>query len=77
MRLTRWIWLSVLFTLCVGLIAFRVTVSTTSGSIVWSDGLAYFMYARSIAVDFDTDLTNEYQELNDRFASDQRDSGGA
>ena len=70
MRLKRFVWLSIVFTLLLGAAAFRVTVSTTSGSIVWSDGLAYFMYARSIALDHDTDLTNEYQELSQRFPWD-------
>ena len=66
----RWVWSSIIFTLVLGTVAFRITVATTGGSIVWSDGVAYFIYARSITLDFDTDLTNEYQELDQRFPPD-------
>lgn len=66
----RNLWLSLVMTLAIGLVAFRVTVSTTGGFLVWSDGFAYFFHARSLVVDGDTDITNEFDEFNRRYPKD-------
>lgn len=56
--------ISVLITLVVGLASFRVTTWTTSGFLVWSDGVAYFLYARSLVLDGNSDITNEFEEVD-------------
>ena len=63
----RYLWLSILATLVIGLVAFRVTVSTTGGFLVWSDGLAYFFHARSLVLDGNSDITNEFDEFDRRY----------
>jgi len=60
---------SAVLTLCLGLGAFSVTNWTTSGMLVWSDGVAYFLYSRSLVIDFDTDLTNDYESIASRYSS--------
>ena len=67
-------WLSLVVTLVVGLVTFRVTTSTTSGFLVWSDGLAYFFHARSLVVDGNTDITNEFEEFDRRYPVGQKKS---
>ncbi len=66
----RNLWLSLVTTLAIGLVAFSVTVSTTGGFLVWSDGFAYFFHARSLVVDGDTDITNEVNEFDRRYPED-------
>lgn len=56
--------ISVLITLLVGMASFRVTTWSTSGFLVWSDGVAYFLYARSLVLDGNSDITNEFEELD-------------
>jgi hypothetical protein len=59
--------LSLVATVAIGLIAFRVTVATTGGFLVWSDGLAYFFHARSLVLDANSDITNEFDEFDHRY----------
>lgn len=68
----RLILLSAIVTLIFGLTTFTVTTVSTSGSLVWSDGLPYFLYARSAVLDLDTDITNEYDELDARYPADSK-----
>ncbi|MEN8165890.1 MAG: hypothetical protein ABFR65_00245 [Pseudomonadota bacterium] len=68
----RLILLSAIATLIIGLATFTVTTVSTSGSLVWSDGLPYFLYARSAVLDLDTDITNEYDELDAQFPADAK-----
>lgn len=63
----RVMWLSGIITLIVGLATFTATLGPRSGFLVWGDGLAYFLYARSIVLDFDTDITQGYETLDARF----------
>ncbi len=62
----RAIVLSALATLAIGLGTFAATVGPREGQLVWSDGWCYFLYARSLVVDHDTDLTREFEELDAR-----------
>jgi hypothetical protein len=70
--LNRYILLSAIVTLIIGLATFTVTTHTTNGFLVWSDGLPYFLYARSAVLDLDTDITNEYDELDAQFPADSK-----
>ena len=70
----RDLWLSLVFTLVIGLVAFRVTVSTTGGFLIWSDGLAYFFHARSLVLDGNSDITNEFDEFDQRYPRDSNKS---
>ena len=70
----RYLWLSIVVTLAIGLVAFRVTVSTTAGFLVWSDGLAYFFHARSLVLDGNSDITNEFDEFDRRYPIDPNKS---
>jgi hypothetical protein len=74
MALLRPFWLSLIVTLAVGLAAFRVTTTMTSGFLVWSDGLAYFFHARSLVVDGNSDITNEFEEFDRRYPVGQKTS---
>jgi hypothetical protein len=63
----RLVLLSLLLTLAVGSLTFLVTIKMSrAGTLVKTDGLAYFLYARSAVIDFDTDITNEFEELDAR-----------
>lgn len=66
----RVVLLSGIVTLIVGVVAFSVTLGPRSGFLAWGDGFGYFLYARSLVLDFDRDLTNEYEELEARFPKD-------
>lgn len=56
-----------LATLVTGSLTFLVTIEMSrAGTLVKTDGLAYFLYARSAVIDFDTDITNEYETLDQR-----------
>lgn len=53
--------------LALGSITFLLTIKMSrAGTLVKTDGLAYFLYARSVVIDFDTNITNEYEELDAR-----------
>lgn len=56
------------------LVCFRAVVAGTSGFLAWSDGYCYFLYARSLVIDHDTDISNEYAELDRRYPEGGRDS---
>jgi hypothetical protein len=60
---------SVALTLAVAVGILSLNSFVPDGSIIRSDGLAYFMYARSIVVDHDTDLTAEYPAVMQRYAN--------
>jgi hypothetical protein len=61
----RLVLLSILLTLAAGTVTFLVTIKMSrAGTLVKTDGLAYFLYARSTVIDFDTDITNEYDHLD-------------
>ncbi len=40
------------------------TNRSTNGFVVWSDGVAYFLYARSAVIDHDFEITDEYDYLD-------------
>ncbi len=63
--------LSLAATLVIGIAAFRMIVTTTGGSLVWSDGLAYFFHARSLVIDGNSDITNEFNEYDRRYPVDR------
>ncbi len=59
--------LSLALTLAVGSCTFSATIALSrAGTLVKTDGLAYFLYARSAVIDFDTDITNEFETLDRR-----------
>jgi len=60
---------SVAVALIVGVCIFSFNFLLPDGSIVRSDGLVYFLYARSIVVDGDADLTPEFPEVQTRFSA--------
>ena len=62
--------LSLLLAAAFGGVGFGVTIHATGGHLVWSDGVAYFLYARSLLLDGDADLSNEYHELRGRNGAD-------
>jgi hypothetical protein len=67
--------LSLLVTLAAGAVTFTgVALGSRSKAIVKTDGLAYFLYARSLVLDFDTDVTAEYDELAARIPEDDPNS---
>jgi hypothetical protein len=59
---------AVLFALAV----LALTIRSSHGQVVWSDGIAYFLYARSAVVDLDLDLTDEFAYLDPQFPPDSR-----
>lgn len=51
-----------------GMATFTATTKwSSSRSIIKADGLIYFLYARSIVLDLDTDLTAEFREIESHF----------
>jgi hypothetical protein len=60
-------WASVVVTVLVGLASFAFTTRTTSGFLVWSDGLGYFLYARALVLEGHSDITKGYDELDRRY----------
>jgi hypothetical protein len=58
--------------LLVSLGTFSVSAHFTDGMLAWSDGLAYFLYARSAVLDQDLDITDEFDHLDARFPSDSK-----
>src|SRR4051812_31561634 len=44
--------------------ALALTIRSTNGFAVWSDGVAYFLFARSAVIDHDLDITNEFDYLD-------------
>jgi len=55
------------------LLAFLVAIATFSvtvkfaGSLIWSDGVVYFLYARAVVLDRSIDITEGYDLLDKRF----------
>jgi hypothetical protein len=70
----RAISLSALLTLLIGLACFQVTTRTTSGFLVWSDGLAYFLYARALVLEGHSDITEGYDALDKLYPADPKSS---
>jgi hypothetical protein len=54
-------------TLLVGFASFAVTIRTTSGFLVWSDGLGYFLYSRALVLEGHSDITQGYDDLERRY----------
>jgi hypothetical protein len=52
--------------------ALALTIRSTNGFAVWSDGVAYFLFARSAVIDHDLDISNEFDYLDQRFARDSK-----
>jgi len=44
----------------------------SNGMAVWSDGVGYFLYARSLVIDGNFDVTNEFEHLDTKFPSDSK-----
>jgi hypothetical protein len=60
--------LAVIVIVLCGMITFTATTKwSNSRSIIKADGLIYFLYARSIVLDLNTDLTNEFGEIERHF----------
>lgn len=62
--------LTALLTLAAGSATFAIVFAQSSGYLIRNDGTAYFMYARSAVIDLDTDVTNEYEDLDSRLPAD-------
>lgn len=56
----------------ISLSAMLIGARSTGGFFVWSDGVAYFVYARSLVIDGDLNVTNEYRELDARLPADAK-----
>lgn len=70
----RWLVLSLVATLLLGSVTFLATIQLSrAGTLVKTDGLAYFLYARSAVIDFDTDITNEFETLDALLPADADD----
>jgi hypothetical protein len=65
-RSVRAMALSAAAVFAVGLPLFAMAAAHSEGFLCRGDGAAYFMMARSLVVDHDTDLTDEYRELDAR-----------
>ena len=64
--LWRAVVLSALAAVMVAIAVLGVTVRSTQGFAVWSDGLAYFLYARSAVIDRDLYIGDEFDYLDAR-----------
>ncbi len=64
---SRWVQRSLILTLGVGVLTFWLSAQTRRDGLVGGDGLAYFLYARSMVVDLDTNLLNDIEAINRRF----------
>ncbi len=62
----RAVLLSVALALAAGALVFPALIAHTGGYLFRGDGAAYFMMARSLVVDGDADLTDEYAQLDSR-----------
>jgi hypothetical protein len=62
--------LSAVAALLLALPVFVVVAAHSEGCVFRGDGTAYFMMARSLVVDHDTDLTDEYHQLDARLPAD-------
>lgn len=60
----RLVWLSVALTAILGATGFAASIAAHGGWLVWSDGAAYFLYARSLVIDGDLAIANEFHELS-------------
>lgn len=68
-----WKWLCIAAAcVAVSIGAMLMSARTADGFMVWSDGVAYFIYARSLVVDGDLDATNEYRELDRRLPTESK-----
>jgi hypothetical protein len=56
----------------VALAAMTMTIRSSQGFAVYSDGLVYFLYARSVVIDHDAYIGNEFDDLNARVAADSK-----
>jgi hypothetical protein len=65
----RAVLLSALAVLAAGAVTFSAVITQT-GYLFRNDGTAYFLYARSLVVDRDVDVTPEYRVLNSRLPAD-------
>lgn len=73
MRVRVWNWIAIAtVAVVISLSAMLAGARHTGGFFVWSDGVAYFIYARSLVVDGDLNVTNEYQQLNARLPNDAK-----
>jgi len=71
LRFGRAAWIAAA-TLLLATLSFSFTARTTGGWLVWSDGLAYFLYARSAVVDLDLDLRNDIAHVVDMHPADPK-----
>jgi hypothetical protein len=55
--------LGALFTLCVAVFLITIPVPRADNMLIGSDGVRYYLYARSLVVDGDLDFTNEYRDF--------------
>ena len=60
----RWLVASSLLVLAIGTATFAVVFKLSSGFLFRHDGTGYFLYAYSIVTDLDTEVTDDYLELN-------------
>lgn len=60
-----WIGRSLWIALLIGSATFWLSAQTRRDGLVGGDGLAYFLYARSMVVDLDTNLHNELESINE------------
>lgn len=73
MRARVWNWIAIsTLAVVISLSAMLAGARLTGGFFVWSDGVAYFIYARSLVVDGDLNVTNEYQHLDARLPDDAK-----
>ncbi|MEQ8767373.1 MAG: hypothetical protein RL885_25915 [Planctomycetota bacterium] len=66
----RWMKRSLWITLVTGLLTFWLSAQVRQHALVGGDGLAYFLYARSLVVDLDTNLHDEILDMNERVPAD-------
>lgn len=69
----RAVLLSALATLGVGLLTFAAVAAHTDGYLFRGDGTGYFMMARSLVVDRDADVSDEYRQLDARLPDPESD----
>src|SRR5689334_8063331 len=68
----RFMLITAAISMIVAAAALALTIRSTNGFAVWSDGVAYFLFARSAVIDRDLDITNEFDYLDQRFARDSK-----
>ncbi len=60
----RWLVASALLMLAIGTLSFAFVFQLSSGFLFRHDGTGYFLYAYSIVTDFDTEVTDDYLQLD-------------